>query len=110
MSYAIIRTGGKQFRVSPGDVVRVPTLADKNEGDKIEFDEVLVSGDDGGVRIGAPTIAGTRHRDRAQERAQPEDHRLQVQTTQTLQAHKRTSPGFHRDKDRIDRLISLQER
>jgi large subunit ribosomal protein L21 len=60
MSYAIIRTGGKQFRVSPGDVVRVPTLADKNEGDKIEFDEVLVSDGAGGVRIGAPTIAGAR--------------------------------------------------
>ena len=60
MSYAIIRAGGKQFRVSPGDVIRVPTLADKNEGDKIEFDEVLVSGDDAGVRIGAPTIAGAR--------------------------------------------------
>lgn len=60
MSYAIIRTGGKQFRVSPGDVVRIPTLADKNEGDKIEFDEVLVSGDASGVRIGSPTIAGAR--------------------------------------------------
>ncbi len=60
MSYAIIRTGGKQFRVSPGDVVRIPTLANKNEGEKIEFDEVLVSGDDNGVRIGAPTIAGAR--------------------------------------------------
>lgn len=59
MSYAIIRTGGKQFRVSPGDVIRVPTLANK-EGDKIEFEEVLVSGDDNGVRIGAPTIAGAR--------------------------------------------------
>jgi len=60
MSYAIIRTGGKQFRVSPGDVVRVPTLADKNEGDKVEFDEVLVSGDDDGVRIGAPTVSDAR--------------------------------------------------
>ena len=60
MSYAIIRTGGKQFRVSPGDVVRVPTLADKSEGDKIEFNEVLVSGDSNGTRIGAPTIAGAR--------------------------------------------------
>ena len=60
MSYAIIRTGGKQFRVSPGDVVRVPTLADKSEGDKIEFDEVLVSGDSNGTRIGVPTIAGAR--------------------------------------------------
>jgi large subunit ribosomal protein L21 len=60
MSYAIIRTGGKQFRVSPGDVVHVPTLAEKNEGDRVEFDEVLVSGDSNGTRIGVPTIAGAR--------------------------------------------------
>ncbi|MCI0387891.1 MAG: 50S ribosomal protein L21 [Acidobacteria bacterium] len=60
MAYAIIRTGGKQFRVSPGDVIRIPTLADKNEGDTIEFDEVLVAGSDDGVRIGAPTLAGAR--------------------------------------------------
>src|SRR5262245_16934466 len=60
MAYAIIRTGGKQFRVSPGDVIRIPTLADKNEGDTVEFDEVLVAGSDDGVRIGAPTLAGAR--------------------------------------------------
>jgi len=35
-------------------------LADKSEGDKIEFDDVLVSGDSNGVRIGAPTIVGAR--------------------------------------------------
>jgi large subunit ribosomal protein L21 len=58
MAYAIIRTGGKQFRVSPGDVVRVPSLADTNEGDAVEFAEVLVAGDDNGVRLGAPTVAG----------------------------------------------------
>jgi large subunit ribosomal protein L21 len=60
MAYAIIRTGGKQFRVSPGDVIRIPTLVDKNEGDKIEFNDVLVAGSDDGVRIGAPTLAGAR--------------------------------------------------
>ncbi len=60
MAYAIIRTGGKQFRVSPGDVVRVPSLADKNEGDTIEFDDVLGAGDDSGVRIGAPNLSGAR--------------------------------------------------
>ena len=58
MAYAIIRSGGKQFRVSPGDTVRVPTLADKNEGDAVEFGDVLIVGDDNGVRIGAPTVAG----------------------------------------------------
>ena len=59
MAYAIIRTGGKQFRVSPGDVVRIPSLGDKNEGDAVEF-EVLVSGNDEGVQIGAPLVAGVK--------------------------------------------------
>lgn|SRR5262245_59627488 len=58
MAYAIIRTGGKQYRVSPGDIIRIPSLADKSEGDKVEFGEVLAAGDDKGVRIGAPTISG----------------------------------------------------
>ena len=60
MAYAIIRTGGKQFRVSPGDIIRVPTLADKSEGDTVEFDDILVVGADNGVRIGAPTVNGAR--------------------------------------------------
>ncbi len=60
MAYAIIRTGGKQFRVSPGDIVRVPNLADKKEGDKVEFEDVLIAGDDKGVRIGAPAVSGAR--------------------------------------------------
>ena len=59
MAYAIIRTGGKQFRVSPGDVVRVPSLADKKEGDAVEF-EVLVSGSEDGVKIGAPVLDGAK--------------------------------------------------
>lgn len=59
MAYAIIRTGGKQFRVSPGDVVQVPSLADKNAGDAVEF-EVLVSGDENGVQIGAPVLDGAK--------------------------------------------------
>ncbi len=57
MAYAIIRTGGKQFRVSPGDVVRVPSIAEKNAGDSVEF-EVLTAGDDNGIRIGSPTVSG----------------------------------------------------
>ena len=60
VAYAIIRTGGKQYRVSPGDVVRVPSLAGKNAGDTIEFDEILVSGDDEGLRIGTPVVEGIR--------------------------------------------------
>ena len=58
MAYAIIRSGGKQFRVSPGDVLRVPSIADKNAGDSVEFD-VLTSGGDNGVKIGSPIVDGT---------------------------------------------------
>ncbi|MBS1788510.1 MAG: 50S ribosomal protein L21 [Acidobacteria bacterium] len=57
MAYAIIRSGGKQFRVSPGEVVRVPSMANKNVGDSVEF-EVLTAGDDNGVRVGNPTVSG----------------------------------------------------
>ena len=57
MAYAIIRSGGKQFRVSPGDVVRVPSIAEKNAGDTVEFD-VLTAGNENGVRIGSPVVDG----------------------------------------------------
>jgi large subunit ribosomal protein L21 len=60
VAYAIIRTGGKQFRVSPGDVVRIPSLDGKEAGDSIEFTEVLAAGDDSGVRLGAPIVDGAR--------------------------------------------------
>ncbi|MEP7273469.1 MAG: 50S ribosomal protein L21 [Acidobacteriota bacterium] len=60
MAYAVIRTGGKQFRVVPGELVRIPTLADKVAGDVVEFNEVLAAGDDGGIRIGAPLVDGAR--------------------------------------------------
>ena len=58
MAYAIIRSGGKQFRVSPGDIVRVPSLNDKNEGDSVQFTDVLIAGGESGLRVGAPTVAG----------------------------------------------------
>jgi large subunit ribosomal protein L21 len=58
VAYAIIRSGGKQFRVSPGDTLRVPSIAGKNAGDAVEFD-VLTSGGDNGVKIGSPIVDGT---------------------------------------------------
>ena len=56
--YAIIRTGGKQFRAEPGKTIRVPTL-DKEPGEKVTFGEVLVAGGEGDdVKFGTPTIEG----------------------------------------------------
>jgi large subunit ribosomal protein L21 len=57
MGYAVIRTGGKQYRVAPGDVVRVERL-DGEVGATIEFNEVLLTGGDGSVRIGRPLVDG----------------------------------------------------
>ena len=59
MPYAIIRSGGKQFRVEPGATVRVP-LMDKQAGDTVEFEALVVDGGEGGVRIGSPAVDGAR--------------------------------------------------
>lgn len=55
--YAIIQTGGKQYKVSPGDIVDVETL-DGDASDAVLFDHVLAIGEDADVSIGTPNIAG----------------------------------------------------
>ena len=56
--YAVVRTGGKQLRVAPGDVVAVELLGGA-PGEKVELDDVLlISGDD--VRIGNPRVEGAK--------------------------------------------------
>jgi large subunit ribosomal protein L21 len=55
--YAIIETGGKQYRVSVGDRISVERLAD-DEGGEITIDRVLMVGGDGSARIGTPVVAG----------------------------------------------------
>jgi len=60
MSYAVIRTGGKQYRVAPGSVVRIERL-DGDVGATVEFPEVLLAGSDDAeapVRIGTPLVEG----------------------------------------------------
>ncbi|MDH3832154.1 MAG: 50S ribosomal protein L21, partial [Gammaproteobacteria bacterium] len=49
--YAVIKTGGKQYRVTQGDTLRVETL-DASEGDAVEFEQILMVGDGEDVRIG----------------------------------------------------------
>lgn len=55
--YAIIETGGKQYRVSVGDSIVVERL-DGDAGDEITFDRVLLLGGDGATRIGQPYVDG----------------------------------------------------
>lgn len=56
--YAVIETGGKQYRVEKGDLLRVERL-DKEVGDTIEFDRVLIIGDGKNVKIGKPYLSET---------------------------------------------------
>jgi len=55
--YAVIETGGKQYRVAPGDVIRVERL-DVPAGEASDLDRVLVVADDEGARIGNPVLSG----------------------------------------------------
>ncbi|HEV2083177.1 MAG TPA: 50S ribosomal protein L21 [Brevundimonas sp.] len=55
--YAVIKTGGKQYRVQPGDVIVVEKL-DGDAGSDVKFGEVLMLGGDKGVTLGAPLIDG----------------------------------------------------
>lgn len=57
--YAIIETGGKQYRVSAGDVLEVEKLSTA-EGDAVTFDRVLAIVDGAAVTVGQPTVAGAR--------------------------------------------------
>lgn len=56
-SYAIIRTGSKQYQVSAGDIIDVELL-EGEKGGKIKFEEVLFLQNEQGTKIGVPTVAG----------------------------------------------------
>ena len=55
--YAVIQTGGKQYRVSEGDILRVELL-EKDPKEAVIFDRVLLVDNDGELKVGVPTIAG----------------------------------------------------
>ncbi|HHZ12420.1 MAG: 50S ribosomal protein L21 [Caldicoprobacterales bacterium] len=57
--YAIIKTGGKQYLVHEGDVIRVEKL-DVEEGSEVTFDEVLAINDDESLRVGTPILEGSK--------------------------------------------------
>ncbi len=56
--YAVFRSGGKQYRASKGEVLRLEKL-DADEGAKVEFDEVLLVGEGSDIKVGSPLLDGT---------------------------------------------------
>ena len=60
MSYAVIQTGGKQYKVRSGEILKIEKLPNSKPDTKIEFKEILAYGDEKVIEIGAPTVAGAK--------------------------------------------------
>ena len=60
MSYAIIQTGGKQYKVKAGEILKIERLEESKPDTKIEFKEILAYGDDKTIEIGLPTVSGAK--------------------------------------------------
>ena len=60
MSFAVIQTGGKQYKVKAGEILKVEKLEDSKENSKIEFNEILAYGDDKNLELGEPNISGAK--------------------------------------------------
>ena len=60
MSYAIIQTGGKQYKVKAGEILKIERLEDSKPEAKIEFKEILAYGDDKTIEVGSPVVEGAK--------------------------------------------------
>jgi len=60
MSYAIIQTGGKQYKVKAGEILKIERLEDSKSETKIEFKEILAYGDDKIIEVGSPVVEGAK--------------------------------------------------
>ena len=60
MSFAVIKTGGKQYKVKAGEIIKVEKLLDSKAESKVEFKEVLAYGDDKVIELGEPIISGAK--------------------------------------------------
>ncbi len=60
MSYAVIQTGGKQYKVKSGEILKIEKLPSSKTDSKIEFKEILAYGDNKKIEIGAPTVQGAK--------------------------------------------------
>jgi len=60
MSYAIIQTGGKQYKVKAGEILKIEKLEGSKPDTKIEFKEILAYGDDKTIEIGFPVVKGAK--------------------------------------------------
>ena len=60
MSYAVIHSGGKQYKVKSGEILKIEKLPNSKSDTKIEFNDILAYGDNKVIEIGSPTIQGAK--------------------------------------------------
>ena len=60
MSYAVIQTGGKQYKVKSGEIIKIEKLPDSKPDTKIEFKDILAYGDNKMIEVGTPIIQGAK--------------------------------------------------
>ena len=60
MSYAVIQTGGKQYKVKASDILKIEKLKNSKPESKVEFNEVLAYGDDKTLEVGSPLVKGAK--------------------------------------------------
>ena len=60
MSYAVIKTGGKQYKVKSGEILKIEKISNSKPDTKIEFKEILAYGDDKIIEVGAPIVQGAK--------------------------------------------------
>ncbi len=60
MSFAVIQTGGKQYKVKSGEILKIEKISDMKPNAKIEFKEILAYGDDKNIEIGSPIVTGAK--------------------------------------------------
>ena len=60
MSFAVLQTGGKQYKVRSGEILKIERLPNSKADTKVEFSEILAYGDDKIIEVGAPTVQGAK--------------------------------------------------
>ena len=60
MSFAVMQTGGKQYKVKASDILKIEKIKDSKPESKIEFNEILAYGDDNELEVGSPLVKGAK--------------------------------------------------
>ena len=60
MSFAIIQTGGKQYKVKAGEIIKIEKFGDQKPNTIVEFKEILAYGDDKNIEVGLPIVQGAK--------------------------------------------------